>query len=52
MNTKKIRELDAKEVCTHPEHNPPMHQVFEEGVWEHTCPQCGKKVQFTVRRTR
>jgi len=34
--------------CTHPEHNPPSHMVFQPGRYEHTCPSCGKKTVFTV----
>ena len=33
---------DEKHVCQHPEHNPPMHQVFPKaGHW--VCPACGHK---------
>jgi hypothetical protein len=35
-------------VCTHPEHNPPMYMVFKPGRYRHTCPQCGKIVEFDV----
>jgi len=47
--TKKID--DAPIPCVHPEHNPPSHMVYDPGVWEHTCPGCGKKITFTVART-
>ena len=46
--TKKIAELPVP--CRHPEHNPPMHRLFEPGLWEHTCPGCGAKMHFTVPR--
>ncbi len=47
MPTKKISDLPQSQ-CNHPEHNPPMHQVFENGIYEHECPACGKKKTFTV----
>ena len=50
MPTKKIAELP--EVCQHPEHEPPRHQVFTDGVYEHTCPACGHVTVFTVRNVR
>ena len=25
-----------------------MHQVFEPGIYEHTCAGCGHKTKFTV----
>lgn len=59
MPTRKIRDLAEenckgweleKDICQHPEHNPPMHRVYEPGVWEHECPGCGKKQIFTVPR--
>ena len=34
--------------CTHPEHEPPKHIVLESGTYRHTCPGCGKVVEFTV----
>ncbi len=49
MPTRKIRDLPKSETCRHPEHNPLGMMVFEPGVYEHTCPSCGKKVQFVVR---
>ena len=32
----------------HPEHNPPSHMVYTDGVYEHTCPSCGHVQTFTV----
>jgi hypothetical protein len=52
MSTRKIRDLDPKETCTDPEHDPPMYMVFSPGVWEHTCPSCGKTVTFTIRNMK
>jgi predicted RNA-binding Zn-ribbon protein involved in translation (DUF1610 family) len=50
MPLKKIHEFPQP--CIHPEHDPPMHIVLEEGVYEYTCPGCGAKQIFTVRRPR
>jgi len=46
--TRKIANMDAKRVCLHQDHNPPSHQVFQPGVYEHTCSGCGNKIVFTV----
>ena len=51
MPTKKIADLPPEETCTHSEHNPPTHMVYEDGVYEHTCPACGHKQEFIVRST-
>ena len=48
MPTKKIANLPKGATCTSPEHRPPSHQVFEDGVYEHTCPQCGLVISFVV----
>jgi len=45
--TRKIPYAPSKP-CMHPEHNPPGMCVFEPGVYEHTCPGCGKKTIFVV----
>jgi hypothetical protein len=34
--------------CVHPEHNPPMHMVYADGLYEHICPGCGKKSRFSI----
>lgn len=47
MPTKKIADLPG--LCTHPDHNPPMHQVFEPGIYEHECPSCHEKTKFIVQ---
>ena len=39
-----------KELCQHPEHNPPSHMVLEPGTYEYTCPACHNIVIFTVPR--
>ena len=45
-----LRKISGAEPapCMHPEHEPPMFIVLEPGVYEHTCPGCGRKVVFTV----
>lgn len=48
MPTRKIADEHDK-VCFHPEHNPPSHQVFEPGTYEHECPACHRKQIFRVR---
>lgn len=48
MPTRKIADLEKP--CMDPEHNPPSHQVFEDGVYEHECPSCHKKTRFTVSK--
>lgn len=52
MPTRKIRDLEPELVCRHPDHDPPTHMLFENGVWEHECPGCGRKIQFTVNHPR
>jgi len=57
MPTRKIRDLPLEHwytpwpPCQHPEHNPPSHMVFEPGVYEHTCPGCGRQLEFVVHGT-
>lgn len=53
MPTRKIRDVDKpwdkkEKVCLDLEHKPPTMQVFEPGVYEHTCPACGHVTTFTV----
>lgn len=45
---RKISDLPG--ACTSPEHNPPNMIVLEPGVYEYTCPQCGKITRFIVRK--
>lgn len=52
MPTKKIADLPANERCMSPDHNPPAHQVFLDGVYEHVCSRCGWRTVFTVRNVR
>lgn len=37
--------------CHHPEHNPPTHIVLSPGIYEHTCPACGKTKEVIIRPT-
>ena len=50
MPTRKIKDLPKRDRCPSPEHNPPTNYVYEDGVWEHICPRCGKKTKFTVEK--
>ncbi len=43
-------EEELQAFCRSQEHNPPAYIVLENGAWEHTCPQCGKKTVFRVER--
>lgn len=43
-----VKFEDIPEPCMNPGHKPPSHRVFEPGVYEHTCPGCGKVTTFTV----
>lgn len=49
MPLRKIRELINFQPCNHPEHNAPTMISLPPGVYEHTCPRCGKKRTFVVR---
>lgn len=49
VSLRKIRDLpEQQRPCFHPEHNPPGMIVLEPGIYEHTCPGCGKRVEFIV----
>jgi hypothetical protein len=50
--TRKISDLPPNETCMHPEHNPPTHMVYTDGIWRHVCPGCGYTQTFTVRNPR
>ena len=52
MSTRKIRDLEPKEICRDPEHTPPQFMVYEDGVWEHICPSCGKRTEFVVNKPK
>ncbi len=59
MTTRKIADLPPLRgapipgdgPCLDPQHDVPTHQVFEPGIYEHTCPGCGRSFQFTVDTT-
>lgn len=46
--TKKIAEPPAAATCRHPDHDPPKLIVLEPGLYEHTCPACGRQRTFRV----
>lgn len=50
MPLRKIKDFGPQEICNHPGHNPPTMIVLSPGVYEHTCPACGKKQTFVVNR--
>lgn len=39
-------------LCTHPEHNPPMHMVYIDGHYVYRCPGCSCRQEFTVTAPR
>jgi hypothetical protein len=50
MPLRKIKDFGPREICNHPGHNPPTMIVLSPGIYEHTCPACGKQQQFIVNR--
>jgi hypothetical protein len=38
---KKVEDYATKS-CLHPSHNPPGYIVLKPGLYEYTCPSCGK----------
>ena len=36
--------------CGSPDHEPPKHQVFAPGEYEHRCSACGHTTRFRVDR--
>jgi hypothetical protein len=34
--------------CFSKEHEPPSHMAYQPGKYEHTCPDCGHVIIFTV----
>lgn len=48
MPTEKIADLPTPPSCRHPEHNPPTLQLFEPGIYKHTCPGCGGSQHFVI----
>jgi len=39
---------DSPEPCRDREHLPPSMISLSPGLWEHTCPGCGKKIIFYI----
>lgn len=48
MPTRKIADLRSFQSCRHPDHHPPSHCWFPNGLYEHTCPACGYTQRFRV----
>jgi hypothetical protein len=40
---------DLPNSCRHPEHDPPSHYFYQDGVYEYTCPGCGRIHKIIVR---
>lgn len=45
--TRKIADL-PEPPCRHPQHDPATMIVLPDGIYEHTCPACGKTQKFTI----
>lgn len=45
-------DWNRKDLCTHPEHNPPNMMVYKDGTYTWRCPVCGHEQTFTVRNPR
>lgn len=41
-----------RKACFHPEHNPPGHIVLKPGLYEYTCPGCGRTTLIKVPETQ
>lgn len=52
MPLRRIGDVRETKPCRHPEHNPPMHIVLPDGVYEHECPSCHSRQIFTVEKPR
>lgn len=52
MPTRKLEEWEMPKQCNDPDHDVPTMQYFPPGTYEHECPKCGKKTQFTIRGLR
>jgi len=42
------KETPPEKRCTHPEHDPPKHMVYQPGTYTYKCPACGKITRFIV----
>ena len=45
---RKIGDLPPRQICKHPEHNPPLSICLSPGIYEYTCPSCEKTTTFIV----
>ncbi len=50
MTIRKIADLPEDDRCRHPSHDPPSMIVLPPGIYEHTCPGCGKTREIVVRK--
>jgi hypothetical protein len=50
MPTRRIGDEIPNKICFSKDHEPPQHQLFDNGVYEHVCSACGHKTIFTVNR--
>ena len=48
VNTGLRKIKDAERPCLHPKHNSPAFIVLDPGIYEYTCPGCGKTEQFRI----
>ncbi len=49
MPIRKIADLpETPDRCTDSDHHLPFHIVLEPGIYEHTCPSCGKRTVFVT----
>lgn len=39
----KVKDIQVKEKCNSPDHDPPTMICLPSGVYEHTCSGCGDK---------
>jgi hypothetical protein len=47
---KLIKEYKPQDICRDKQHNPPSAIVLKPGLYEHTCPSCGKTVKISIPR--
>lgn len=50
MPFKKIAEEKDRPICLHPEHKPPSHIVLKPGIYQYTCPSCGKVTIVRIQK--
>jgi predicted RNA-binding Zn-ribbon protein involved in translation (DUF1610 family) len=44
--------LGTGHTCSHPEHNPPGQIVLPPGLYEYTCPGCGRSIVIRIREIK